>query len=652
MLTPKRTEQKVDLSQKKLKVNDIRYSEYYDLQDTFDRLYRQSLEGNNFYGLMEIIASPENILLAIRALRGNSGSRTPGVDGRTMKDLLSLDREDFVSLIQKKLHFYKPLPVKRVEIPKSNGKTRPLGIPTITDRVIQQCIKQVLEPICEAKFYYHSYGFRPDRSVENAIARCMQLMQNANMHYVVDVDIKGFFDHVWHSKLIKQLWSMGIRDKKLICIIKETLKAPILLPNGAMEVPTEGTPQGGILSPLLANVVLNELDQWISSQWETFPMKKPYKTYVRKNGAIDNSAQYKRLRETSNLKNIFIVRYADDFKIFCKNYVEAEKIFSGVTKWLKERLHLDISPEKSKIVNLHNEYSEYLGFKLKVHKKRIWDNKKQQYKDKWVVISHMSDKAKRSATNNINGAFKKLIDTNGDLRQFQAISRYNALVMGLHNYYHLATMVAEDFNDIEWITGRQRKAQLIKQGATKFLKGAGKQSKAVNEATQKRYGHSKRMWYLRGHPIVPIGYVRHHWPMSHKRQINRYTPEGREARHKNLEINTTVMLWLMRNPVSGCSVEFADNRISKYAAQWGKCGVTGVELRIGDIHCHHIIPRHLGGTDKYSNLMLVTKDVHRLIHAEKAETIRRYLNMVNPDDKQVKTINKLRRLAGLQDIAA
>ena len=435
----------------KPKVSDIRYSEYYDLQKTFDRLYRQSQEGNNFYGLMNIISSSENIMLAVRTIRSNEGSRTPGTDGRTMKHLLKMDREKFVALIQKQMGNYKPHSIRRVEIPKANGGKRPLGIPAIVDRVIQQCVKQVLEPICEAKFYYHSYGFRPDRSAENAIARCMQLMQNANMHYVVDVDIKGFFDNVWHSKLIKQLWNMGIRDKKLINIIRRMLKAPIQLPSGKTETPTKGTPQGGILSPLLANVVLNELDQWISSQWETFPMHNPYKPYYRKNGVKDNSPQYKRLRETSRLKNIFIVRYADDFKIFCRNAEETNKTYNATVKWLKERLHLEISQEKSKVINLHNRYSEFLGFKLKVRKKH------RATGDKWTVISHIGNKEKELAIQNIKSSFKKIVDTNGEMKQYQAISKYNALIMGLHKYYHLATMVSEDFNEIEWRTGRQVK---------------------------------------------------------------------------------------------------------------------------------------------------------------------------------------------------
>ena len=120
------------------------------------------------------------------------------------------------------------------------------GIPTIVDRVVQQCILQVMEPICEAKFSDNSYGFRPNRSAEHAIAQCMRLIQVQHMYHVVDLDIKGFFDNINHTKLIRQIWALGIRDKKLLCIIKEMLKAPVILPNGDKIFPTKGTPQGGL----------------------------------------------------------------------------------------------------------------------------------------------------------------------------------------------------------------------------------------------------------------------------------------------------------------------------------------------------------------------------------------------------------------------
>lgn len=132
------------------------------------------------------------------------------------------------------------------------------------DRLIQQCIYQILEPICEAKFYAHSYGFRPNRSSHHAVSRAMYLINKHKLHYVVNVDIKGFFDNVDHGKLLKQLWTIGIQDKNLLCIISKMLKAEV----ENIGITYKGTPQGGILSPLLANVVLNELDWWIYSQWE------------------------------------------------------------------------------------------------------------------------------------------------------------------------------------------------------------------------------------------------------------------------------------------------------------------------------------------------------------------------------------------------
>ena len=244
----------------KPKQSKIRYAEYYDLQSTFDRLYADSLQGKVFQNLMELVASKENIRLAYRTIKGNKGSRTPGVDKRTIKHLAKMSEGAFIQLIQKQFSWYHPRPVRRVEIPKPNGKLRPLGIPTIVDRIVQQCILQVLEPICEARFYERSNGFRPNCSTEHAVAQCCRLMQIQHLHYAVDLDIHGFFDNVNHGKLIRQMWKLGIRDKKLLCIIKQMLKAPIVLPDGKRVYPTKGTPQGGILSPLLSNIVLNELD--------------------------------------------------------------------------------------------------------------------------------------------------------------------------------------------------------------------------------------------------------------------------------------------------------------------------------------------------------------------------------------------------------
>ena len=203
----------------KMKRKKIRHNEYYNMVGTFDNLYKQSKEGKNFNKLMDIISSDNNIELAFRNIKGNAGSSTAGVDKKSIKDVSKLSKDKYLQIVKAKLSNYHPKPVRRVEIPKPNGKTRPLGIPTIWDRIIQQCILQVLEPICEAKFHERSNGFRPNRSVENAMAQCYKMINQQHLLYVVDIDIKGFFDNVNHCKLRKQMWNMGIQDKKLLCII-------------------------------------------------------------------------------------------------------------------------------------------------------------------------------------------------------------------------------------------------------------------------------------------------------------------------------------------------------------------------------------------------------------------------------------------------
>lgn len=200
------------------KHTNARHSEYYDMTYITDKLYKESIEKKNFTNLMTYIASPENIQLAYRNIKHNKGSATPGVDKTTIRDIENLTSQQLIQLVQRKLQWYKPKPVKRVEIPKPNGKTRPLGIPTMIDRIVQQCILQILEPICEAKFHNRSNGFRPLRSAEHAISQCNRMIQIQKLHYVVDIDIEGFFDNVCHSKLRQQMWNMGIREKNFFAL--------------------------------------------------------------------------------------------------------------------------------------------------------------------------------------------------------------------------------------------------------------------------------------------------------------------------------------------------------------------------------------------------------------------------------------------------
>ncbi len=608
----------------------LRHSEYYDLQSCFDELYAKSKQGDVFTNLIEIISSEENIRLAYRNIKRNSGSQTSGVDRLNIKDIEKMPAEKLVEIIQRKFQYYKPKPVRRVEIPKSNGKTRPLGIPTIVDRLVQQCILQVLEPICEAKFHERSNGFRPNRSAEHALAQCYKMIQVQKLYFVVDVDIKGFFDNVNHSKLIRQMWTLGIRDKQLICIIKEMLKAPIIMPDGSTQYPMKGTPQGGILSPLLANIVLNELDWWISSQWETMLTHSEIKTTAAKNGTMCLSNIYKVLRK-SMLKEMHIVRYADDFKIFCRRRSDADKVFIAVKQWLKDRLSLETSDDKSKVVNLKKHYSEFLGFKLKAVRKG----------GKFVVRSHMSDKAVKRETEKLKEQIKAIEFRKNTEDEIKRIYQYNSIVFGIHNYYKYATDVNLDCMAIQFQINT-----VLYNRLNRRLKKCGSISRKY---IAEHYGKSKMMRYINGEPLCPIGYVQTKNPMYKKKKICKYTAEGREEIHRNLKFDETVMTvlhMLARAYTPNRSVEYMDNRVSLYAAQYGKCAITGKVLWIDEIHCHHKMPLSKGGTDEYKNLIIVHIDVHKLIHATKPETIQAYLDKIKPDKSQLDKINKLRMLVG------
>ncbi|CAM4423612.1 Reverse transcriptase domain-containing protein [Paenibacillus alkaliterrae] len=194
----------------------LRYWDYYGMTELFTDLYDKAMRHETFSNLYDTITSRENILLAYRTMKSNKGSKTPGTDGKTIADIQKLSDDELVTEIQTKLKNYRPKKIRRKLIEKDNGKLRPLGIPCILDRIIQQCFKQVFEPIGEARFFKHSYGFRPLRSTHHAMARVQFLVNHSQLHYVVDIDIQGFFDNVNHSLLVKQLWNL-VPNQSLNC---------------------------------------------------------------------------------------------------------------------------------------------------------------------------------------------------------------------------------------------------------------------------------------------------------------------------------------------------------------------------------------------------------------------------------------------------
>lgn len=272
--------------------------------------------------LAEVLAV-ENLNTAWAQVEANAGAA--GVDGRTVAQTAGLIREhrdELLSLLW--ADRYWPEAVKAVDIPKASGGVRRLGIPTVLDRWLQQAIHQQLGPLWEPEFSEHSYGFRPGRSAHDAV-RAAQAHIRAGKSHVVDIDLKAFFDHVNHDRLM-HLIGRKVRDKRLLRLIGEMLRAPLRLSNGQEQPRREGTPQGGPLSPLLANIYLHPLDAELEKRGLSF------------------------------------VRYADDVAIFCASPRAAERVLASVTQWIERELKLPVNREKSG--SGPSDGTALLGFRL------------------------------------------------------------------------------------------------------------------------------------------------------------------------------------------------------------------------------------------------------------------------------------------------
>lgn len=288
--------------------------------------------------MLEDILSNYNMNLAYKRVKANKGSH--GVDGMKVDELLTYLKQNGDQIKQDILSgAYNPQAIRRVEIPKENGKKRKLGIPVVVDRVIQQAIAQILTPIYESKFSENSYGFRPNKSAHQAIKKCEEYI-NDGYKWAVDIDLAQFFDKVNHDKLI-QIMSKDIKDGRILSLISKYLKAKVSI-NGKLEESLLGTPQGGNISPLLSNIMLNELDIELTK------------------------------------RGLHFVRYADDCNIYVKTRKSAERVMKSITKFIEEKLLLEVNKEKSKIdrpwklkflgISFYNSQS---GVRIRLHEKSL-----------------------------------------------------------------------------------------------------------------------------------------------------------------------------------------------------------------------------------------------------------------------------------------
>ena len=347
--------------------------------------------------LLDLILRKENLNKAYKQIKANKGSG--GIDGMQVDELLPYLRENQETLIQKiRDGRYKPNPVRRVEIPKeTKGEFRKLGVPTVVDRVIQQAITQELTPIYEEQFSENSYGFRPKRGAHDALRQCQKNV-NEGYVYVVDMDLEKFFDTVCQSKLIEVL-SRTIKDGKVISLIHKYLNAGVIA-NGMFESTETGMPQGGPLSPLLSNIMLNELDKEIESRGHRF------------------------------------VRYADDCMIFCKSRKSAERTLKNIIPFIERKLFLKVNRKKTGVA--HISKVKYLGY-------TFYRNKgKCRFRVHPKSVTKMKDK------------IRELTDRNNGMSNAKREEKYQQFVRGWVNYFRLADMKKLLRETDEWARRRIR----------------------------------------------------------------------------------------------------------------------------------------------------------------------------------------------------
>jgi len=432
---------------------------------------------------------------AAQAVLARPGSSTAGIDGTTRDRFKANYQEEIKKLVESlKDKTYEPQPVRRRYIPKSPGKMRPLGIPVLRDRIVQEALRAILDPIYETDFRPCSYGFRKGRRTMDAIAVIMSLTgPHQRYYYVIEGDIKSYFDTVHHRKLISIL-KRRIADKGIIDLIWKFLKAGVM-EDGLFARTETGVPQGGVISPLLANVYLNEFDEWAEKKWQLTPYEQ-------------------QKRRKAGLGNYRLARYADDFVILSNDGIEGVKQAKQEVKdFLENELHLQLSEEKTLITHV-NDGINFLGFHIQRGKPE----------GRWVVHLRPTDKAKER----VKGKIKDLTSRSWTwMDEYNRMTTLNAIVKGWSEYYK-HTSLLEDIEEItrytwfrylEWLLKKHkgsRKHSLI-QAKTKIIHNRTRWTAEIREGavtldtyqwlpTRKELKRSKYMQKGRNgfqHPYLP-----------------------------------------------------------------------------------------------------------------------------------------------------
>ena len=390
--------------------------------------------------MMEQVLDRENLQKAWRRVKANAGA--PGIDGMTVEAFPVFHRKHWQRIRSALMAgTYRPAPVRRVFIPKPDGTQRPLGVPTVLDRVIQQALAQVLNPLFEGGFSQHSYGFREGRNAHQAV-RAVETCWKEGRRYAVDCDLKSFFDTVNHDRLMGQLRGK-IHDRRVLGLIRRYLEAGVVLPDGTRESTTQGVPQGGPLSPLLANITLDPLDKELEKRGHRF------------------------------------VRYADDFLVMVRSAKAAERVMASLTRFVEGQLKLVVNRAKSKSAPL--KQCAFLGFQIGAVGKVVWTAK---------VYARFKRRVREITRRNRGHSVQDVID---ELRRY---------VTGWLNYFGISHTYTGVMELDEWVRRRVRLYywKQWKQPRTRrrHLLALGIRREEVHMATRSRKGY----WRMSSNSIL------------------------------------------------------------------------------------------------------------------------------------------------------